>query len=121
MPRIHRNRSVEELRSPKDVQILDLHCEPWPDGLRIRVHLTITPFQKPPNIEARLTDGKDRDVSAVNIIENVEERLVFTIHNRSGEIENPYRLNVRIYYDEIEVVQQSDISFEIQEPPPEHE
>ncbi len=67
---------------PTEVRILDMHTEPWPDGRRFKVLITLTPFQQFPNLEVILLNGKAEELARTSIIETAEEKLVFTMHLR---------------------------------------
>ncbi len=41
---------------PAEVRFTELRIEPWPDGRRLRVHVSLTPFQNKPDLEAMILD-----------------------------------------------------------------
>jgi hypothetical protein len=104
---------------PREVRFSELHIEPWPDGHRIRVHFTVTPFQVPPNLLVTVIDSQGIEIANVNIIEFVEEKMTFTLHLRSQEkIGGKYLLNANINYLESGVVDEYRLEFETSETPP---
>jgi len=78
-----RNEPNPDARDPQDVRILALRAEPYPDGLRYKIFVDLTPFKQPPNLEVQLrTDGQEEPLARVNIIEAVNENLTFVMHLR---------------------------------------
>lgn len=95
---------------PAEVRFLDVHVEPWPDGKRVRVHVSLTPFQARPNLLIAITTPTGEEVCSASIIESMEDRFVFTLHLR-GEPVDEYTLNAQILYDEIGTVDQRSLTF----------
>jgi hypothetical protein len=105
---------------PGEVRFSELHIEPWPDGRRIRVHFTITPFQVPPNLHVTVIDSQGSEVANATIIEFTEEKMTFTLHLRSIETTSrKYLLTATINYQEFGVVDDYKLEFETSETPPE--
>ena len=81
-----------------DVRFVDLHVEPWPDGRRVRVHVTLTPFQERPNLLITVFAPSGEEVCSANIIESMEDRFVFTLHLRGEPVDAVSReVGVPIY------------------------
>jgi len=97
---------------PEKVRFRELRVEAWPEGDKIRVHLQITPFTKPPDLEAILFDSSGNELSSVNVIENIDFNLVFTMHIRYPSTDHKYTLTGKISYEDIGVVDESTTSFE---------
>jgi hypothetical protein len=117
MPHLPRLRPTpEDALPPTEMRFTELRVEPWPDGRRIRVHLTLTPFQQNPNLDVALSDSSGNDSGRVAIIETAEHRIVFTMHIRSAQITGPFTLTANISYPEQGVVAAQTILFEIQPP-----
>jgi hypothetical protein len=105
---------------PGEVRFSELHIEPWPDGHRIRVHFTITPFQVPPNLLVSVMDSQGNEVAGASIIEFTEEKMTFTLHLRTNESSSrKYLLTANINYQEFGVVDDYKLEFDISDPPPE--
>jgi hypothetical protein len=110
------DRPPDGVYPPGEVRFYELHIEPWPDGRRIRVHLTITPFQQPPNLFVSAFDSKGNEVANVSIIELTDEKMTFTIHLRSNEkVNGKYLLVANINYQEFGVVDEYRLEFETSE------
>ncbi len=98
---------------PEKVRFRELRVEPWSDGDKIRVHLQITPFTKPPDLEAVLFDSNGNELSSVNVIENIDFNLVFTMHIRYPSPDRKYTLTGKISYEDIGTVDEATTTFEI--------
>ncbi len=111
MHRFNPLHPTEGAKEPADVRFLDLHIEPWEDNRRIRVHMRLTPFQKPPNLEAVLFDSEGDEVASVTIIENIDFDLVFTLHIRRANTVGPFQLTGKILYEEVGTVDEKSVKF----------
>lgn len=100
---------------PTEVRFLDVHVEPWPDGKRVRVHVSLTPFQERPNLLITITTPTGEEVCSANIIESMEDRFVFTLHLR-GEPVDEYTLDTQILYAEHGVVDRRGLTFVVPAP-----
>jgi len=96
---------------PQEVRIKDLRAEPLPDNRRVRVYLEITPFQKRPNGEVRISNAHGEELASVSIIETMITKMEFTLHLRGAAIIGPYTLSAMITY-----LEESDPSSEEQAP-----
>lgn len=99
--------------SPQDVRFLEFRVEPWPEGDKIRIHAQITPFLKPPDLEAVLFNSEGNEISSVNIIENIDFNLVFTMHIRFPSPDGKYTLTGNISYEDTGIVHETKTSFEL--------
>jgi len=99
---------------PSETRIIELRAEPWPDGRRIRVHAQITPFAERPSIEVQIYNDAGEEVASATLIEVLTPRFVVTLHIREAKIQGRYMLSGRLYYPEIDSVDQATYPFEIQ-------
>ncbi|HVP20557.1 MAG TPA: hypothetical protein VMS73_01720 [Anaerolineaceae bacterium] len=111
---LQRNRFTPspEARPPQGVRFTELRVEPWPDGRRVRVHVSITPFQKNPNLEAVITDPAGNEVARASIIETADVRFVFTMHIKGMDVNGTYTLSANLNYEETGQVDSRSIPFE---------
>ena len=101
---------------PKEVRFTGLTTEPWPDGKRILLLVTVTPFQKPPNMHATVYDAAGNEVSSIHVIEFAEDRLALTVHLQSTEkIDGIYTLTANLYYPDLGPVDEIKAEFETHE------
>jgi hypothetical protein len=78
--------------------------EPWPDGRRIRVLVSLTPFLERPNLYASIQNAKGDEVSSAVIVETMDDQMVFTMHIRAEEVGGVYTLTLSITYPDHEEV-----------------
>lgn len=102
----------EEALPPEQVRITELKVEPWEDARRMRVHVTITPFEKRPNLNAIITGLDGEEITSTSIVEVMDLKMVFTMHLRVPEVAGQYRLTASISYEEEGVVAEQTITFE---------
>jgi hypothetical protein len=106
--------------TPEETDITSLSAEPYPDGYRLRVNIQITPFQKRPHIDVRLTDVNGDEVGSTTIVEPMGWKLEFTMHIR-GELKNPYTLEAKLYYPDGPSKDPHTFSFDVKPPQPKPE
>lgn len=100
---------------PEETRITGLSVEPYPDGRRLRVDISITPFQTRPHIEAVLRDADGLEVASVSVVEPMSWKIEFTMHLR-GDLNNPYTLEARLYYPEGPSDTPQTFQFEVKPP-----
>lgn len=99
---------------PEATRLLGLRAEPDPDGKRMRVVIELTPFQKRPDIELKLTDSAGVEVSAASIIEPVGWKLELTMHIRtSAPTPGKYTLVASVSYSDLGEVDHQTLVVEI--------
>jgi hypothetical protein len=94
---------------PNEVRIQTLKAEPWPDGQRVRVSLTVDPFQKRPSAEIEIKNSDGRTVAAVTVIESMDRKMEFNLHLREKESSGAYRLSAILYYGESEETEGDEV------------
>lgn len=104
---------VEGALPPEQVRFIDLHVEPWGDNSRVRVHMKLTPFIKPPNLVAELLDSHGREVASALVVENIDFDLVFTLHIRPPDAPGPFSLTAKIEYEGPGTVDERKIKFKL--------
>lgn len=109
--------SPEDAVPPEQVRFTDVHVEPWPDGRRVRVHITITPFQQRPNLEARILHPGGEEAASISIIETMENKLVFTMHIRGPIGAEAFTLEARLSFPELGTVDERSLTFHTREDP----
>ncbi len=121
-----------------EVRIRAVDAKPRPDGVRVDVHLELTPFQQRPNIEVVITSAAGRQVAALSVIEAIDPKMDFTMHVREPDSAGSHILTVHVFYSDVEstaptnggqysageilkkakqVVDQRDLQFEIPNSP----
>jgi len=93
----------------------DVHIEPWPDGRRVRIHITLSPFSRHPNLEAALLSNSGEEISRLHIIETPENKIVFTMHLRGIELPATLTLQTRVFFEEEVTLDEKQIQFIVKE------
>jgi len=101
---------------PEETNITSISAEPYPDGYRVRVNLQITPFQKRPHIDVRLTGSDGKEVASTTIVEPLSWKIEFTMHIR-GELNNPYTIEAKLYYPDGPSQAPQTFDFDVKPPP----
>ena len=83
---------------PEETRILELTAEPYPDAKRVRVNLSMTPFQIRPHLDMVVLDPSGNPVATTSIIEPMAWKQELTIHLRSEPLEGDYKLIMRLFY-----------------------
>lgn len=104
--------------TPEETRITSLAAEAYPDGLRLRVNIEVTPFQKRPHIDVVLKDVDGDEVASASIVEPMGWKLEFTMHIRAEQLKNPYTLEAKLYYPDGPSQEPQVISFAVQPPQP---
>jgi hypothetical protein len=102
--------------TPEETRITSLKAEPYPDGQRLHVNIEMTPFQKRPHLEVVLSNGRGDEVASASVVEPLTWKIEFTMHLR-GELENPYRLDAKLYYPDGPSQESQVFSFDVTPPP----
>lgn len=87
---------------PDEVRIRALSAQPRPDGLRVKVHASLTPFQRRPNVEVNITNAEGRELAAVSVVEAIDSTMEFTMHLRQARTPGRYKLSARVFYADVE-------------------
>jgi hypothetical protein len=101
--------------TPEETRITALSAEPYPDGYRLRVKMEMTPFQKRPHLEVRLTDKSGEEIASTSIVEPMGWKLEFTMHIR-GELNNPYTLEAKLFYPDGPAAEPQTVQFDVLPP-----
>jgi hypothetical protein len=110
---------AEDGLPPKEMRLIELHAEPWPNqARRVRIQLEITPFLERPNLQVTISTPDGREVSSIHIIETIETLMTFTMHLKGEVAEGPLHLKANLFYpdtgtvdEKIEILQWSDAGF----------
>ena len=111
MPHFNPLHPPEDGLPPAEVRVTSLKVEPWPDGRRIRVLVSLTPFLERPNLNAAIQDAQGDEVSSAVIVETMDNQMVFTMHIRADDVRGNYTLTISVTYPEIEEVDRRSIEF----------
>jgi hypothetical protein len=99
---------------PDEVRIRQLVAEPLPDQRRVKVRLSLTPFQQRPTVVVTILDGEGNKLASTTIIESVDSILEFTMHLRGPAPAGVYQMRAAVgYEDHPEPVHAEEISFRL--------
>ncbi|MCW5878667.1 MAG: hypothetical protein KIS80_07365 [Anaerolineales bacterium] len=95
--------SLDEAPLPPDeVRIRQLAAQPRPDGGRVNVKFSLTPFQKRPNLEIDILNSAHQPVSNLSVVEAIDTEMEFTMHLREAQPGGQYRLQMQVFYADVE-------------------
>ncbi len=117
---------------PEEVKIRELTAKAYPDGRRVRVYLEITPFQKAPDAELEIVNSENLPMASVSVIETMDPKMEMTLPLPASTAPGTYQARAQVFYraeleepengeepdekltlPDIQVVDQSETSFEI--------
>ena len=113
MPKFNPNNLPEDACPPAEVRIEELSIEPWPDGKRVRVQVSLTPFSIRPDLNASVLNDQGDEICSANIIQTMDDHMVFTLHLRGESPSGRYRLLMDVAYEDLGQVDQRSLDFEI--------
>lgn len=87
---------------PDEVHILNIKVDPYPDGMRVRLFVELTPFQKKPSGDILITNRVGETVASTSFIEAVTPKFEMTLHLRPPRPGEYTAKLVLFYTDEIE-------------------
>ncbi|MBI9048255.1 MAG: hypothetical protein JEZ00_02460 [Anaerolineaceae bacterium] len=112
---VHSFTPDDDAVNPEQVRILSLSIELMSEPTKVRVKIQLSPFTQLPDINFRILDASDTEVSSVNMIESVLNQINFVMHIRKNKesITGKYSLSAEVLYRDIGIVDQKTIQFEI--------
>lgn len=85
---------------PEQMQFQSVVVEPFADGRRVGVTLTVTPFLVRPSIDLEILDPQGVTVASSSIIEATDTQMTVTLHLRRPAPEQNYVLSASLHYPE---------------------
>ena len=88
----------ETLRPPRQVEITEAHVRPLPDGRRIVVQVTLTPFVEPPSFDVtilRLNGAVERTLSVIGAVDRTS---TLTMHLNQLDRADEYIARVELLH-----------------------
>lgn len=87
-------------RERADVRFGSIAVRPYPDGRRMKLHFTLTPFLERPSVEMTVTNHSGAEVASLHLIEAMDTAFDFTVHLRGPEPRGDHRLQLVLFYPE---------------------
>ena len=98
---------------PREVRIIEAVARPSPDGYRVALSLTLTPFLEYPNLEVVLYRPDGAEERSLSIVGTMDRQLRVTLHVKQP-VPGVYRVRIDLIYDG-EVLQTQDVAFSMPE------
>jgi hypothetical protein len=92
-------------RPREEMAIIIFEATPYPDGRRVRLDITMTPFAPAdrPNLDVTAFDSNGEPVGSVSVIETANRKLSLTMHLREPEPVGDYIFKATLFYDSQEM------------------
>jgi hypothetical protein len=87
---------------PAEVRIRELAVHPYPDGRRVKVYLELTPFQRRPDAEIKITAPDGSLLASVSVIETIDPKMEMTLHLPPNPPHGPCTLFADVFYRQVE-------------------
>jgi hypothetical protein len=101
---------------PDQVSFRSIEVEPYSDGERVSVTLSVAPFLVRPSIDIEVLDPEGSKVASSSIIEATETRLSLTLHLRHPAARDSFTLVARLVYPDIGQVDRQETQFSLSGP-----
>ena len=95
---------------PREVRITETKVTPLPDGRRVVLNITLTPFLEYPNLEVVLYRPDGQVERSTSIIGTMERQLQLTLHVARPESNGAYRVQIDLIH-EGEILQTESLNF----------
>ena len=97
---------------PKDkVHIASVEAHPYPDGTRVQVAITLSPFLEKPNLAISITDQNNDVLVSAEILEPISITTEITLHIKPTSPQHIHTLTVNLYYEEAEPQDSKTVDF----------
>lgn len=103
----------ETPQPPDGVKFEKLEARVYPDGRRVRVDVTITPFLERPNLEFTITNADGNEVASLSVIESMDHHFEMTAHLRGPQPLGRYLLRGELFYDPEAPRKIAEVSFDV--------
>ena len=99
---------------PREVRITEVEARPAPDGRRVALLITLTPFLEYPNLEVVLYRPDGEEERSLTVVGTMDRRLALTLHVKQP-LPGEYRARVDLIH-EGDVLQTKQAVFSLLEP-----
>jgi hypothetical protein len=96
---------------PREVRITEVKVNPLPDGRRVVLNVTLTPFLEYPNLEIVVYRPDGQEERSMSIIGTMDRHLQLTLHVARPEA-GDYRAQIDLMH-EGEILQTESLKFSI--------
>ncbi len=102
-------------RSPQETRFRQVRADPYPDGTRLRLQVSLTPFQQRPDIDIALFDGEGVEIASTTVVEALGPFLSLTMHLPPGAAQGECSARLLLRYPELDAVDERRITFSMTE------
>ena len=100
----------ETLRPPRQVEITEAHVRPLPDGRRIVVQVTLTPFVEPPSFDVTILRPDGVVERTLSVIGATKRTNAVTMHLSQPDHADEYTARVELLHEGV-VLQAREVHF----------
>ena len=100
----------EAPRSPEKVEIVEVQARPLPDGRRVVVQVTLTPFIEYPSFDVTLLRADGTEERTLSVVSTMERTTALTMHLSRPDRSPEYVAQVDLIHDGA-VLQTHRVSF----------
>jgi hypothetical protein len=93
----------EDMPAPRpraEVRLAGVAVKPYPDGRRMKLHFSLTPFLERPSVDMSVTNLAGTEVATLHLIEAMDTSFDFTMHLRGPDPGGEHRLRMVLFYPE---------------------
>ncbi len=101
---------------PNQVSFRSVEVEPYSDGQRLLVRLSVTPFQERPTIDLEVQDEQGVRLAASSIVEATDATMSLTLHLQRPSSGLQYTLVARLLYEGLGEVDRGEAGFVLPKP-----
>ena len=123
IPLYDENEEVPAPRPRAEVRFAAIAVRPYPDGRRMKLHFSLTPFEERPSVDMAVTNAAGQEVATLHLIEAMDASFDFTMHLRGPEPRGEHRLRMVLFYPETDepgaprqVVDEQTVTFDPTQP-----
>ena len=88
----------ETPRLPEAVEIVEVQVHPLPDGRRIVVQVTLTPFVEYPSFDVTLLRPDGMEERALSVVSTMERTIAITMHLSRPDLAPEYIVRVELVH-----------------------
>jgi len=97
IPLYDENEALPAPRPRAEVRLAEIAVRPYPDGRRMKLHFSLTPFAERPSVDITVTNAAGHEVATLHLIEAMDD--AFDLHER-GTIEHLLEHKFQLSHDE---------------------
>ena len=106
----------EAPRLPEEVEIVEVQVRPLPDGRRVAVQVTLTPFVEYPSFDVTILRPDGTEERTLSVVSAMERTTVLTMHLSRPDWVPEYVARVELVHDGA-VLQTRELRFSMSDEP----